>query len=256
MIGIYKIINKVNNKIYIGQSCDCHRRWMEHLRSGQPDKYAIKSQRDLNAPIHLAMQKYGIENFEIKILEICEREKLNEKEKDWIKFYKQQGYSLYNITDGGQKNGVSLKGEKHSQAKLTQAEVNEIKRLLKDTKKSYNEILALFPNITSKSIISLINQGKNWFDEKETYPIRQTDYRNIGEKAGGALFTNEEVMNIRKEYAENPKLSATILANKYSVSINTMSAILQGRSYKYLPYYKKSLKKWIEPCIDYPQSLK
>lgn len=256
MIGIYKIINKVNNKIYIGQSCDCHRRWMEHLRSGQPDKYAIKNQRDLNTPIHLAMQKYGIENFEIKILEICEREKLNEKEKDWIKFYKQQGYSLYNITDGGQKNGVSLKGEKHSQAKLTQAEVNEIKRLLKDTKKSYNEILALFPNITSKSIISLINQGKNWFDEKETYPIRQTDYRNIGEKVGGALFTNEEVMNIRKEYAENPKLSATILANKYSVSINTMSAILQGRSYKYLPYYKKSLKKWIEPCIDYPQSLK
>lgn len=31
--GIYVITNNINDKIYIGQSCDCHRRWLEHLRA-------------------------------------------------------------------------------------------------------------------------------------------------------------------------------------------------------------------------------
>jgi group I intron endonuclease len=70
--GIYLIRNLKNNKIYIGQSKDILRRWQEHLRSGQPEKYSIKSERDFKAPIHRAMQKYGIENFSIQVLEICE----------------------------------------------------------------------------------------------------------------------------------------------------------------------------------------
>ena len=32
MIGIYKITNLVNNKIYIGQSVDIARRFNEHMR--------------------------------------------------------------------------------------------------------------------------------------------------------------------------------------------------------------------------------
>ena len=37
--GIYLIRNDVNNKVYIGQSNCIIRRWKEHLRSGQPEKY-------------------------------------------------------------------------------------------------------------------------------------------------------------------------------------------------------------------------
>lgn len=254
MIGIYIIKNEVNSKYYIGQSCDIHRRWLEHLRAGQPQKYSAKSIRDASTPIHRAMAKYGIENFSLNILEECTREELNSKERWWINKYKHDGFILYNLSDGGQ-DAVGAKGEYHSQAKLSQQDVNEIKRLLKETNKSYNEIKELFPAIKSKSIISLINQGKNWYDENEHYPIRPTDTRNIGEKAGNALFSNEEVMFIRQQYA-NGTITAQELARQYNISVNTMRAILQGRSYKYLPYYKKSLKKWIEPCIDYPQSLK
>lgn len=53
--GIYIIRNLINNKVYIGQSVDIKRRWQEHLRSGQPEKYSKKSNRDLNTPIHKAM---------------------------------------------------------------------------------------------------------------------------------------------------------------------------------------------------------
>ena len=69
MIGIYLITNNINGKIYIGQSVDIHRRFLEHLRAGQPEKYANKKERDLNTPIHLAMQKYGVNNFSLSILE-------------------------------------------------------------------------------------------------------------------------------------------------------------------------------------------
>ena len=55
MTGIYLIRNKINGKVYIGQSTDIHRRWMEHLRSGQPELYSKKSERDSTTPIHLAM---------------------------------------------------------------------------------------------------------------------------------------------------------------------------------------------------------
>ena len=32
MIGIYKITNNVNKKVYIGQSIDIKRRWREHKK--------------------------------------------------------------------------------------------------------------------------------------------------------------------------------------------------------------------------------
>ena len=32
VIGIYKITNKINGKVYIGQSNNIFRRWMEHQR--------------------------------------------------------------------------------------------------------------------------------------------------------------------------------------------------------------------------------
>ena len=32
MVGIYKITNKLNGKVYIGQSNDIERRWAEHKR--------------------------------------------------------------------------------------------------------------------------------------------------------------------------------------------------------------------------------
>ena len=118
--GIYLIRNKINNKIYIGQSVNIYRRWTEHLRAGQPQKYSMKSIRDSKTPIHLAMQKYGINNFEIQLLEKCNKENLDIREQYWIKILKSNDNNIgYNIADGGQKNFI-LKGEEHSQAKLNQ----------------------------------------------------------------------------------------------------------------------------------------
>ena len=250
--GIYLIRNKINNKIYIGQSTDIYRRWMEHKRSAQPEKYKIKSLRDSNAPIHLAMQKYGIENFEISLLEKCKKEYLNDREKYWIKILQSNNKEIgYNITSGGQKN-FQPKGEKHSQAKLTQKEVNKIIELLKNPKLNLQEIAQQF-NV-SKSTICMINTGKTWHNNQLKYPIRITNTGLKGSKNHKAKFTEEEVMELRYLYSQGYTLTTIPQKYKDIASDSAITAILYGKTYKHLPIWNKKTNRWIEPCIDYSQS--
>lgn len=93
--GIYKIINNINGKIYIGQSIDIKKRYREHIFSGTHNY-----DKDANSPIHKAMKKYGKNNFSLELVESCSREELNEKEKYWIQYY--DSYNTgYNATLGG-----------------------------------------------------------------------------------------------------------------------------------------------------------
>lgn len=91
MIGIYKITNKINGKVYIGQSIDIERRWKEH----------IQRDRTNTSLIHLAIIKYGKDNFDFDIIEECSQSELNEKEQYWIKYYN-SFENGYNLTRGGE----------------------------------------------------------------------------------------------------------------------------------------------------------
>lgn len=75
MIGIYKIKNKINNKIYIGQSLNIKRRIAEHKTPNAKG----------NNKLHNDIQELGVDNFEFEILEICNKDKLNEREQYYIK---------------------------------------------------------------------------------------------------------------------------------------------------------------------------
>ena len=59
--GIYKIINCINGKIYIGQSTDIKTRFSCHKHNALVKK--------INRPLYTSIRKYGIENFEFIILE-------------------------------------------------------------------------------------------------------------------------------------------------------------------------------------------
>lgn len=97
-IGIYKIENKNNNQCYIGQSIDIERRWKTHL---QPCIYANPFSESYNYKLYVAFRKYGVESFIFSIIELCEREQLNEREQYWIKHY--DSYNTgYNMTIGGE----------------------------------------------------------------------------------------------------------------------------------------------------------
>ena len=74
--GIYKITSP-SGKIYIGQSRNIERRWYKYRR-----EYPKKQHRLVNS-----FKKYGVENHIFEIIEECEFEQLNIKERYWQDFY-------------------------------------------------------------------------------------------------------------------------------------------------------------------------
>ena len=72
MIGIYKIKNKVNGKVYIGQSIRIEKRWIDH-------KKTLRSNSHRNIYLQNAWNKYGEENFIHEIIEECDISELNDK---------------------------------------------------------------------------------------------------------------------------------------------------------------------------------
>ena len=89
---IYKATNLINNKSYIGQTTtSLKQRKKEHETSSKLTYF------------HLAIKKYGKENFTWEILENnLTFDILNEREKYWIKFYKSNDKTFgYNLTEGG-----------------------------------------------------------------------------------------------------------------------------------------------------------
>ena len=91
---IYKITNTINGKVYIGQTKQTiEQRFIQHKSHARTGQSHHKLAR--------ALRKYGDENFTIELVEICDYEILDKRERYWIKFFNsiENGY---NILLGGQ----------------------------------------------------------------------------------------------------------------------------------------------------------
>lgn len=104
IIGIYKIENIKNNKVYVGQSHNIYQRWKEHI-SGKRKSY-----------ISNAIKKYGIDSFKFSILEKINHEYDNNLICCLLDFYELFYISLfkstnkkygYNLTYGGYDNKMT-----------------------------------------------------------------------------------------------------------------------------------------------------
>ena len=92
MAYIYKITNNINDKIYIGQT---NYTLSERLHQHYLDS---KKQHRKNRPLYQAINKYGIENFSIELIE--ETNNPLEREIYWIEYYG-SFKNGYNATMGG-----------------------------------------------------------------------------------------------------------------------------------------------------------
>jgi hypothetical protein len=91
--GIYKITNRKTGLCYIGQSVDIAKRWKDHAKCG------LGIDTPAQNKLYQAMLKDGLTNFTFELLEECERDLLNEKEKFYINLYQACDYG-YNSTSG------------------------------------------------------------------------------------------------------------------------------------------------------------
>jgi len=99
---IYKYTNKIDGKIYIGQTIDIEtRKWTHEHNAKIMHKFFF----------YRAIRKHGIENFSFEIVEECDTSLLNEREIYWIKHFKSNNDNYgYNMTCGGSGAGF---GEGH-----------------------------------------------------------------------------------------------------------------------------------------------
>lgn len=234
MIGIYKITNNINGKIYIGQSNNIQRRFSEHQTKGSASRI----------PVDIAIQKYGKENFSFEILEECPVEELNIKETEWITYFNsiENGY---NCSLGGNQQST---GSNNGRAILTEDEVKIIRRAYANHLRR-KDVYKQFENKISFSTFANIWDGTSWShimpevfteENKKYYMTESTN----GENSYYAKFSNEEVVQLRERYVTE---NAKDIYNDYKdrCSYNTLQQILWGRTYKNLPIYKKKEKKWI-----------
>lgn len=154
MIGIYKITNKVNNNSYIGQSVNIEKRWERH-------KISYKNEFDHNYNNHLyrAMRKYGLENFTFEIIEICNQEELNNKERYYIEKY-DTFFNGYNLTLGGD----SAVGKIDSKESIIGVIYD-----LENTIMSHQDIAEKWN--MSREMVQGINTGRYWKHNRK-YPIQ------------------------------------------------------------------------------------
>jgi len=188
--GIYRIENKVNNKVYIGQSVDIEHRKRWHFN-------ALRRGKHWNKHLQNAWNKYGMEKFDFTIIETCSTSQLDDKEIYWISHYNSMD-SGYNESVGGRhtefsdntkskisiacskdKNGFYGKhhtgeskkimsaikkeqyiGEKHPRSTITTEIALEIIRLLKQNKYTTQQVADIVG--TSYHVVKCIRSGDTW----------------------------------------------------------------------------------------------
>ena len=156
-IGIYKIENLINGKIYIGQSIHIEKRWQEHCKASS------------NSLIAKSIQKYGKENFSFQIIEETnDIALLNQLEAQYIKYYNSLAPNGYNII-------LYDENEHHNFSKYTPEILHQIVNLLKNSNLSFKEIALLYD--LDVSMIYYLNRGDYHALSDEVYPLREVkDY--------------------------------------------------------------------------------
>lgn len=167
--GIYCIENIVTKKKYIGQSVSIYDRWSKH-------------KSELNHGIHdndymqKAWDKYGEDNFIFSVLEICEIQELDEKEKYYIDLFDALNRDCgYNLKTGGQNGGATVSEE--IRKKMSEANKNAyvnnpslINKRKEDALKQWSD-----PNIKAK----IMGENNGMYGKTHSKETRQklADFR-------------------------------------------------------------------------------
>ena len=194
MVGIYKITNKINGKIYIGQSTNIMKRWNQHYLG------AFLKDSEQNNLLHKAIKKYGVTNFYFEIEELCDIEDLNKKEIEYIKFYNSLQPNGYNIVQGG--NNRTLTNEDNPNAKLTNLDVYNIRE---DYKKLLQkaQVYEKYKDKISYNTFSDIWVGKTWINihcdvyTPENKKFQKDNYDKFKAKQKVSKLSLEDIITIR-----------------------------------------------------------
>ena len=241
---IYKITNNVNGKIYIGLTTESlERRWKGHLAHS---KFS-------NKHLYKSMRYYGVDNFSIeKIDSTDDFKKLGELERYYIKLYNSTDPNIgYNLTAGGESNQL----DGNPRATLSLDEVIQIREIYSMCELRCRDCWELYKTKISFSAFQKIWEGTTWKTilpevyTKENIEIHKQQTSNYSDKNGNSIYTNEEVLVIRKYYVSHTLRDTFNKFGGKSKSISGFRNIID-RSYSNLPIYNKISKTWLLNGIE------
>ena len=209
MKAIYKWTNLQNNKIYIDKSVDVARR----LRN-----YRDEVKKNKQRPIISAIRKYGFENFNFEIVEICDsltNQEILEREQYWIDFYNSKDRNFgYNILDAGDTPGEEYSiGSRNNKARLNEEKVLNIREMIFLQNIPPAEVYKIYSTEISYDAFCKAYRGNTW-KNVDTSMIRDisSEVKRKGNKK--AKLTKEDVKEIRR-LAEQENLNISEIYDKF-----------------------------------------
>ena len=200
MAFIYKITNSVNGKSYIGKTnFTIEKRFKQHISDSKRD-------RCKDRPLYRAMNKYGVDNFNIEILE--ETKDPAEREIFYIEYYETYK-SGYNATKGG--DGKSYVNEDYIIKLLYENDLNPTK----------------VAKISGHDISTVKNTARN---NNISLPDFVTP---VGEACKQSVLTKYQAIQVKLLYT--PKyFGKRRIAKLLNISVYAVEAIVSGKTWKHL----------------------
>lgn len=233
-IGIYKLVFKGSDKVYIGQSTNIEKRFGQHISS-------IRN-NSANAKLMMAYESFGLPNLEI-ILE-CTTDSLDENEDLAIEIYDSvnKGLNIYKYAN----EAPTYKGFGYANSKYTKQQLIETLKLLVQNSPvlTYKEIQEI-TNVSCATITKIVaKQQHSWLSEECCSLYTQLDSikekRKLTSNLAAGLSAKDR--NINYPLIVDPKGNtykvdnARQFALSHSLAPNHLTEVLNG--------HRKSHKGW------------
>jgi len=208
--GIYKIINVVNNKFYVGSAVDFTARKRRHW-------WALRSQRHANKHLQAAWNKYGEESFKFLIVEeLPEGADILAAEDVWLKEHVGKDY-CYNLgteavafTRGwyGEKNSMWGKTFSHTQeakdrisiASKTRVQSEEEKAKRRQSMKGHHVATSTRAKISA----TLSGEGNFWYGKKRPDHGAKVSKAVVATDPSGKTTEYASIAELREGMKLNP----------------------------------------------------
>ncbi len=240
-MNLYKITNNINTKCYIGITNNIKRRFSYHRR-----KRDNENVKEYDKPLYRAFRKYGIQNFTFEvILTGLLKKEAEEKEIEYIKIYNSLTHGNgYNIREGGNLSGDTLRGENHFFSKMTD---NDVRNIIYQRDIMHKRPIKVYEDYKDKIAYATFESvwiGKSWLHMQPTIIHFHKHKISVGTENPKAKLTEEEVLDIISKRQSLVKRS--VVFKEYSDRIGNagFTDIWLGRRWKHLqPKNIKSANK-------------